>query len=91
MRRGLQKAGQLGKPNRCFRRQIPQRFGNVAFSDIARTPLGGKQKEAPNPVYLSSLGVHAIPPHAREPPDLIEQFRLALLTRTLASDRRGRT
>jgi len=69
----------MGKTNRP-RRQIAQRFGNVALSGIARMPPAVKQKEAPNPVHLPFLGVQAIPPQADEPPDVTEQFRLAPLS-----------
>jgi len=43
-------------------------------------PACVKQKEARNPAHLRFLGVQANSPQAHEPPDLIEQFRLALLT-----------
>jgi hypothetical protein len=62
-------------------RQIAQRFGNVAFSEIARIPFAVEQKQAPNPVHLRFLGVQPIVPQTYQLPDLFEQFPLALLNR----------
>ena len=47
----------LGKTNRPVRRQIAQKFGNVAFNEIARTPIAVKRNETRNPSHLLFLRV----------------------------------
>jgi hypothetical protein len=53
----IEKPGRVGKTNRPVRRQIAQKFGNVAFNEIARTPIAVKRNEIPNPGHLRFLGV----------------------------------
>ena len=57
MRRGSKNLADLARRNRPVRRQIAQKFGNVAFNEIARTPIAVKRNEIPNPGHLRSLGV----------------------------------